>query len=405
MTRRIGLIELEARSLQMTLERPERHIIFVETRPRSRYDQSSERSSIAQLGGVAAFMHWALVTRSWETARLLALVTAVTWASAFSTAGAAELIRPYKSAVTRIFLSKYYAFPIFVQNPLFPGQILDIGNETLFKSDCYDNQRNGNYVRIEDYIEGVDVKKTATSAIGGDILRNIGEIELDGGVRFEKTVTLTISPLSIDRFEPDTYAMRNWNMAKEGCALIKDLLNGTSGGYFLIAEVLHGKVNFRFNVNFSESLSASARANTIVKISRLFGLDEADVGVSALGASFSVSSSPAPKTQAIVPAYLNSEELARITYFLQGERGASLEIAVNEALRAEDLSIYTQALVWIRNILGDEINNQNKWAERFIAGGNMVSVEDLRRKGGDDINMRDIANYAAGMILVGGGEI
>jgi hypothetical protein len=353
-------------------------------------------------------MHRASTTRTWigklQTTCLLALLTGGMWASTLTTAESADTIRQYKAAMTRIFLWKYYAFPIFRQNPLFPGQILQIGNEQLYLTGCYSNQIDGNYKGIDEYLDGMLVATSITAQIKGEILaKHIADVEAAGDMRLEQTSVLTVSPLSLDRFEPDTCAMSNWEKTKNVCALIGDLLDGTAGRYFLIAEVLHGKVNFLLRANFATSLSASGRTDAIVKISRLFGINEAGIGVSASGASFTVSSSPDSKTQAIVPARLNFDELVRITYFLQGERGARLEIAVNEALKARDLDIYEETVIMIKDILGEEIQHQNDWAERFVSGEKMVSVDDLKRDFADDINMRAVGNYAAGMILVAGG--
>ena len=204
----------------------------------------------------------------------------------------------------------------------------------------------------------------------------------------------------VDRLEPDTYSLQNWDTTKQKCSIIDNLLNGISGKYFVIAEVLHGKVNFLHKTNFGTSLSVKARSEVVKKISRLFGVDEAAIGVSSSGASFSVSSSPAPKTLAIVPARISRAELARIIHDLRGRRGAARESAVNEALQAADLETYQEALIIIKNVLGDEIANKNNWAEKFISGKRLITVEDIKEKAPKDVDVRRVANYGAAMVLL-----
>ena len=136
-----------------------------------------------------------------------------------------DAIAQYKAAMTRIFLWKYYAFPIFRENPLFPGYVIAISNEVPFLTECYSNQINGNYKKIDEFNEGTAVDVGVGTAIKGDIFaRSIAEIQASGSLKVSRTSVITVAPLSIDPVEGGTQALHDWDHSKSGCAVIGRLL-------------------------------------------------------------------------------------------------------------------------------------------------------------------------------------
>lgn len=330
---------------------------------------------------------------------LAILLLSLTVQSANADAG----IRQYQAALTRIFLWKYFAMPVFRRNPIFPGDVIRLDNEDRFLSykRCYEKQDAGDYIAIDSYTEGTSVATSINVKVKGEILsKHVADIEAEGTAKFEETSIITVDPLSAEDFEPDSAALWDWNRNDEKCHIIGDLLSGTTGKYVVVAEVLHGTVNFSLRTNFGAGIGAEAQSKVIKKIAKLFGIREAGISISSRSASFAVSTSPDPKTQAIVPAEWSREELARITHFMRGERGASLEKAVLSALSAGDTGVLDGLKLWLENLLGDEIENKERWAQRFLEGGPRISSRELREKTPDDINMKSVANYATAMVVL-----
>jgi hypothetical protein len=289
-------------------------------------------------------------------------------------------IRQYKAAFTRIFLWKYSALPIFRENPIFPGSVVQLSNETVYFAPdrCYDRKQGGQYRRIADYADGMAVSSNADLKIRGALLSNsLADIQAKAGVTFETSASMTVSPLSLDTFKPDAAALRTVKPSEE-CKLVLRTLDGEATGYVVAAEVLHGTLDYVLKLSLGAKLDASGRSKLLALISKTFALKETDVAVSADTAFFSVSAAAAPQTLAIVPERLSLEELARITNYLQGKRGSDLETAVNEALTASDAPTYQKVVNVIRGILGEEIKNKERWAERFVSGREMVPVSVLR---------------------------
>lgn len=332
---------------------------------------------------------------SWRKA-LCASVLAVLALTA--PAAAQDGIRQYRAAITRIFLWKYSAFPIFRQNPIFPGSVVRVDNETIYLSPerCYSHKQGGNYRRIADYDEGMAIATTADLRIKGEVLsKHVAEAEAKAGVKFAASTLITVSPLSLDAFQPDTAALEKIK-PDEDCKLILRLLSGETGGYIVAANVLHGQVRYLLKTRMESNASVSARSEMLARIAKAFAIKEAEIAVSHGEAAFSVASSPAPLTLAIVPVSLNLEELSRIIYYLQGERGAQLESAVDQALTAGNAGMFSEARNLVMSILSDEIKNKELWASNFVNGRKRIKTGYLKP---DDL--RKIANYAAAMEIIG----
>lgn len=312
-------------------------------------------------------------------------------------------IQQYRAAVTKVFLWKYAALPIFRLNPIFPGTVVRIDNETirLDASRCYPTHQGGRYRGINDYRDGTAIANHGDLSLGGALLsKHLAQLEVGIGVRVGSTISITVSPLSSDRFMPDAAALRKIAADKE-CQLILRVLSGAETGYAIALEVLHGVVNFEVTLRHAANADAKVRAELLARIGKIFNLNSAAIGVGVDTFAFSVATSPAPQTLAIVPDGFSKEELSRITSYLMGKRGADLEIAVQEALIAADLGTLKRVQIRIQEILGDEeLKNKESWAERMVNGKDKTPVPVLRTEFRDKVDFRSVATYAAAMQLL-----
>lgn len=308
-------------------------------------------------------------------------------------ANATDSIRQYKAAVTNIFLRQYRAMPIYRTNPLYPGDVIRIENESIAVRGCYPKQINGNYIATQSFLTGLAVGGGADAEIDGILFsRRLASLKASGRVTFSEELWLTVSPLAVDRADPDLAALNDWDRSQKKCQVVGDLLQGRKNGLFLIAEVLHGIVNFRSEATVSGGVDLGAE----IEATKAFPLTQVKIGGGASTNSLTVFSSPAPMTVAVIPAYYNLSELARITNFMRGERGKQLEIAVQEALTARDLSEFQKFMFSVREYLGEEFERQNRWAEdvvggeeRFIATSSDIPQEDFAA----------LATYGAAMVI------
>jgi hypothetical protein len=311
--------------------------------------------------------------------------------------------RQYKAAVTRIFLWKYAALATFKENPIFPGSVLELRNDhVLFEPDrCYARPQGGHYVGTDEFHEGMTVATSAVVKVAGDVLsKRLAEVQAETGLTFNATVSIQVAPLSLDRFRPDAAAMRDIKPIPQ-CQLILDLLDRRTGRYLVVEEVLHGTILYEFKLDVGSALDASARSALLAKVAKLLSLKQAAIHVSNNIAFITVAASPAPKTQAVDPENLSHEELARVTYFLQGKKGADLEIAVNEALTAGDVGMWKKALTQIHSVLGSpEIVKHKEWVEDFVNGKEPRPTALLRKGEFSDVDWRSVANYAAAIELI-----
>jgi hypothetical protein len=317
-------------------------------------------------------------------------------------ASAQDGIKQYRAAVTKVFVWQHHAFPVFSLNPVFPGSVVQLSNEGVYfvPERCYSDPQYGQYRRITDFIEGVAIAIDADSQLKGVLLsKHLAEIQAKAGVRLEALKRIEVSPLSRDDFRPDLAALRNIKPSPE-CQLIPQLLDGTKGGYVVAAGVLHGQVRYRLEVRWRANLDAAIRSDVLARIAKAFVLQEAELKTTTDGVSFTVVASPGPQTLAIIPAKLNVEELARITYFLQGQTGAQLETSVQEAVTARDAGVYQKAANRVREFLGNEIKNKERWAENFVSGKELVTISQLRNDYQNKVDMAKVATYAAAMELI-----
>lgn len=317
-------------------------------------------------------------------------------------ANSAENIRQYRAAMTKIFLWKYSALPIYRLNPLFPGDVILLKNETKYLAHkrCFKNMKGGNYRGIQRYTDGMQINLSVDLKIKGELLHEkIAKINAEGKGKIEDVGSITVSPLSVDSVVPDSKELYHIG-PDPACSIIPDILDAKKQGFAVADSVLHGQVNVTLKAKLSGSFGAGAEGELARRISSVFGLRQADVRIVADSVSFAVSESPQPMTLAIVPAKFSKEELARITHYLQGERGVDLEIAVREAIATDDLGRFEKFRISIESLLKDEIKNKERWAENFVNGKSRMTVAELRTLGPDNVDLGQVANYAAAMELV-----
>jgi hypothetical protein len=303
----------------------------------------------------------------------------------------------YRATMTQIFLWQYHAFPIFVLNPIFPGDVVQVNNETIAVDHkrCYANMRGGNYKRIAPFLTGLKSSISIGASIKGELLdEKLAEIDASGNAKSDKSMTITVDPLSLDK-APDAAALRDIVGGKE-CQLILDVLDGKTGGYMVTYGVLHGVRNFVVSAKFTGNLSAGAKGDLLELIQKAFSVKEADIKVSRDSASFAVSESPAPMTLAIIPAALSAEDVIWVTSYLEGNRSAELKIAVDEAIQAEEYGIFQRAAERITFFFDGGLERAREiWARRFVNGGRMLNADAL-----NSVDFEKIAYFGAAMELV-----
>jgi hypothetical protein len=253
---------------------------------------------------------------------------------------------------------------------------------------------------LAEYTEGEVVALDADLRLHAELFsKRLARLQADTRVRLEATKRVVLSPVSINSFRPDTAALREVKQS-EDCALILRLLDGQPAGFVVAAAVLHGQVRYEVNVRWATSLDAGARSDLLARMADAFAIKKAGITSRTDTASFSTLVTPDPQTLAIVPERLNRAELARITYYLQGQRGADLEISVRAACRAGDLGSFQRLAIRIDEIIRDEIRNKERWAENFISGEELATIDALRSHPKSIIDMDMVGTYAAAMEII-----
>jgi hypothetical protein len=311
-------------------------------------------------------------------------------------ARSAAITPQYRAAMTQIFLWQYHAFPVFTLNPVFPGDVIRLDNETIVLDHrrCYPNVAVGRYVAISPFVTGLESSVSIGASVKGELLSDkIAEIDASGSAKFADTMAITINPLAQDRAR-DVGALRQIAGDKE-CQHVLDLLDGTAAGDVVVYSVLHGIRNFSMSASFSGNLSAGAKGELLALIEKAFSLKEVEISVSRDSASFTVSESPGPMSLAVVPAELSADDVFWVVNYLEGKRGAELKIAVDEAIQARRDGIVEEAITRIRLLFGDDYARAREiWARRFSHGGKLLTAEELN---GEDFEK--IARFGAAMEL------
>jgi hypothetical protein len=107
----------------------------------------------------------------------------------------------YRAAITKIFLWQYKAIPIFRLNPLSPGDVVQLDNETTYLSHsrCYSNL-NPKPLDIQPFESGMSVSTSAGLKVKGELLtKKIAEIDASVDAKTEDGMIITVKPLSESR--------------------------------------------------------------------------------------------------------------------------------------------------------------------------------------------------------------
>ena len=318
---------------------------------------------------------------------------------ALSTSPAAGTETQFRAAMTKIFLWQYHAFPIFALNPVYPGDVVQLDNEqiVLDHRTCYPNWSHVRYAHIAPYTSGLAASVSIGASIKGDLLaKEIAEIEASGSAKFSQTMKITVNPLS-DANAPDIAALSHPATTPD-CRLIQQLIGGKFGKYVITYRVLHGVRDYQLTIEEAGSLDAKAKGELLALIMKVFALKEAQVTMSGNTASFEVSELPGEMDLAISPAYYSAEDLNWITEYLWGKRGDDLDVAVDEAIRANDKSAVRAIVIRIRDLFGNQYARAREiWARRFAQGERMTPVNELH-----DVNFRSVGDFGAAMVLTQG---
>ncbi|QKK15421.1 hypothetical protein [Rhizobium indicum] len=324
----------------------------------------------------------------------LAVVTAfVAFPISVADAQQSQGIYQYKAAMSRLFLGGYRAMPVYRANPVWPGDVIQMDNESIIVTDCFAGQKGGNYIEIRNAGDTVTVGTGVDVDLAGSALSaRLAALKASGHVQISDEIKISATPLSHDPIEGGESALLKWNRAKSNCAIIEDLYHGRQSKYLLVGEVLHGKVRFEItgHVDAGGNLQAKARLEGIIPV-------ELNVSTKVSLDSLMVTTSKDEMTLAVIPAHYNASEVARITEYLRGERGAQLEIAVQQALRARDIGEWNKISIFLYTYLGTEVARRNDWVERLIAGSDMIPTEKLTN---DDF--KAVSLYGAAMNIAQG---
>jgi hypothetical protein len=310
--------------------------------------------------------------------------------------------KQYEAAITKIFVSQQYkAIPIFRLNPLNPGDVVQIDNETIYLNHamCYphlDPQR----LNIQPMIRGQRITLSAALAAKGALLhQEIAAVNANFGANLDNQMSVTVDPIS-NAQAPDIQTLLRFE-AKPECHIITNLLNESTGKYIVAYAVLYGTVRFELTANFNDEIKIDAQSKLSQKISSVFGINDGSVQFSEESASFYISQSPGPLPVALVPAQYNLDELARITYYMQGARGKELETAVSDAISTDDPGKFKQLVALITGIFqkDGEANYGEQWAQRFFSGKQMITLDQLREQSQKNVDFDKIGSYEAAQQL------
>jgi hypothetical protein len=248
--------------------------------------------------------------------------------------------------------------------------------------------------------QGQRITLSAGLAAKGELLRQeIASVNANLRASLDNHMSVIVDPIS-NAQSPDIHTLLNFE-AKPECNIIKDLLNQSTGKYIVAYAVLYGIVKFEITVNFNDEIKVDAKSKLAKSIAGVFGINEGGVQFSDESAGFYISQSPGPLPVALVPAEYNLDELARITFYMQGERGKELETAVSDAIRTDDPGEFKRLVGIITDIFhkdGEAIYGE-QWAQRFFSGKQMITLDQLREKPIKDVDFDEIGSYEAAQQL------
>lgn len=323
----------------------------------------------------------------------------------YSTAKATDIDfqKQYEAALTKIFVSQQYkAIPIFRLNPLNPGDVVQIDNETIYLNHaaaCYPHL-DPPRLNIQPMRQGQRITLSSGLAAKGELLhQEIASVSANLRANLDDQMSVIVDPIS-NAQATDIHTLLKFE-SKPECSIINDLTNESSGKYIIAYAVLYGVIKFDLTANFNDEIKADAQSKLSKDISNVFGINEANVSFSERSASFYISQSPGPLPVALVPAQYNLDELARITYYMQGARGKELETDVSDAIRTDDPGEFKRLVGLISDIFHEdkEAIYGEQWAQRFFSGKQMITLDQLREQSQKNVDFDKIGSYEAAQQL------
>ncbi len=202
--------------------------------------------------------------------------------------------------------------------------------------------------------------------------------------------------------------------AASDCDAYREVHAGQGQGRVIIASIFDGRLEFRSGFSLATAAAGTVETGILLQLlTTLIGvpLPLGALEISADQVSGSVAWIKKPAREeiplAFVPMYLNQTEVARLHYYLQGERRRALEEAVREALGSPDPTWREWFGDVMTELLGSELPAE-AWARQFLAGGEgaeMVPTDEvisaLEEDGGV---LESLALYAAALELLDRGS-
>jgi hypothetical protein len=301
----------------------------------------------------------------------------------------------YRAAKAYFFVANYHAIPIFALNPIFSSDVIQIDPELIATRGavCFpalDKKPEQRYKAIAQLGFGAAEGAGLDVNVGAEAY-GLASAEIGASATMDRVATVEAVPLSSDMIKRGIFALKSELADLPECRAVREVLTTGLPNHLLVANVLHGAFGFAASVHGAISGSAAAELNV-----RLRGLKFRDARFAARydETRQAVVFASGAMTQAVVPAFLNSEEIARLSFYLQGRRGVELEIAVREALAATELWLYEEAWLRVQSIFSDSGFSY----ERLFHGERMTPMAEL-----SDIEVRSLALLAAADILVSAG--
>lgn len=302
-------------------------------------------------------------------------------------------------AALSLYFVEHGAFPVGALNPAHIGDLLRMTRAGAARVQgpgaCYPGLKVQGFRRIESAKERYSFDASAEFSVSAEVLHeSIAEAAADMGVSIAISDWLWIDPLS-SQDPKEIQALWAVDLNNPDCEPIAQVLNGQPNGQIVVSRVFHGTVGYEKRLEISASAGASAKLGELGKrVKSRLPVDEVAARVEGSYLSLSKARTPAPRSLAVVPLNLDPVALLAVSAYLDGERGAALEILVKEALRNKSLSISERWWETIRDWLGGEFDCEN-YAQKFFAAQNPMSLDQLRREYGEKIRMKNVAIYMA----------
>jgi hypothetical protein len=181
-------------------------------------------------------------------------------------------------------------------------------------------------------------------------------VELETGVALDvaSTATLEIAPLSVDAVKEGEMSLRHSvDRTKPQCEVARSAVTEGVRNHVLAANVFHGAIRIETSVTVTSGVELNVDSAIPIRIGGPIDVEAGSLKLYYLRGTHTLAGIGQAKTQGFSPAYLNKERVAKIVYHLQGDRGADLEINVKQARRAEDLGLFKNIVLRIKQLLNE----------------------------------------------------